>query len=248
MPRRFNYTDRKLIEQQDIDIQLVFAGDHVSFEPKVNFAKHSFPASAHAFIEVFRKAQLVRFDFGPVSSPGLCDGGSLDEFGGAAGAMGLQFQIKVVDTASKNILALSKPVHAGNDPGGGADSILPLGRLPQDDPRIWTVDFTDGPTLYINHALEVQVTQKEYFIALVYPAVLQQVLEYAFLYHREEEFEWRDKWKQYVCDIRHAPPFPTVEPSAPQEEQEEQIRAWIEQAVRASITDKKLAEKANEWD
>lgn len=248
MPRRFNYTDRKLIEQQDIDIQLVFAGDHVSFLPKIGFSKHAFPASAHTFIEVFRKAQLVRFDFGPVSSPGLCDGGSLDEFGGASGAMGLQFQVKVVDTVTKNILALSKPVRAGNDPGGGADSILPLGRLPQDDPRIWSVDFTDGPTLYINHALEVQVTQKEYFIALVYPAVLQQVLEYAFLYHRDEEFEWCDKWKQYVCDIRHAPPFPIVDPTEPQETQDEQIRTWIDQAVRASITDKKLAEKANEWD
>lgn len=248
MPRRFNFTNRKLIEQQDIDIQLVFEGSHVSFAPKVDFSKHSFPASAHSYIEVFRKAQLVRFDFGPVSSPGLCGGGNLDEFGGASGAMGLKFQIKVVDAETKNILALSKPVHAGNDPGGGSDTILPLGRLQPDDPRIWTVDFSDGPTLYINHALEVQVTQKEHFIGLVYPAVLRQVLEYAFLYHRKDEFEWRDKWRQFVCDICHAPAFPAIDPDDPPQDQEEQIQEWIDQAVRASITDKNLAEKANEWD
>jgi hypothetical protein len=247
MPIRYNYTNRNPIEQQNVDIQLVFGGEHVSFIPKVNFGNYEYPSTAHAYIEVFRKSQLVRFDFGPMSAPHLLATPNLDEFGEP---MGLLFRVKVIDPVTKDILALSKPVRAGNDPGGSADSILPLARLPEDCNLLWKLDFEDGPVLYINKNLDTQVTRKDYFIALVYPEVMRQVLSYAFLYHFGEDYEWAEKWKRFACEIRHAPPFPNI-PENPEhklnEDQIDEIQKWIDAAVEVSVTDKHLAEKANNW-
>ena len=231
MAIRYNYTNRNPIEQQNIDIQLVFKGEHVSFIPKVKFGNYEYPPAAHAFIEVFRKFQLVRFDFGPVANPHLLEAPSLDEFGGPNEIMGLFFRVKVVDPETKEILALSKPIRAGNDPGGSAESILPLARLPEDCNLLWKLDFSDGPVLYINKKLDTQVTRKDYFIALVFPEVMRQVLSYAFLYH-------------------HAPPFPNILDNPGDElteEQKAEIEEWINRAVESSVTDKHLAEKANNW-
>lgn len=247
MPIRYNYTNRNPIEQQNVDIQLVFGGEHVSFIPKVNFGNYEYPSTAHAYIEVFRKSQLVRFNFGSMSAPHLLATPNLDEFGEP---MGLLFRVKVIDPVTKDILALSKPVRAGNDPGGSADSILPLARLPEDCNLLWKLDFEDGPVLYINKNLDTQVTRKDYFIALVYPEVMRQVLSYAFLYHFGEDYEWAEKWKRFACEIRHAPPFPNI-PENPEhkltEDQEDEIQKWIDAAVEVSVTDKHLAEKANNW-
>lgn len=247
MAIRYNYTNRNPIEQQNVEIQLVFGGEHVSFIPKVNFGNYEYPSTAHAYIEVFRKSQLVRFDFGPMSTPHLLENPNLDEFGEP---MGLLFRVKVINPDTKDILALSKPVRAGNDPGGSADSILPLARLPEDCNLLWKLDFDDGPVLYINKNLDTQVTRKDYFIALVYPEVMRQVLSYAFLYHFGEDNEWAEKWKRFACEIRHAPPFPNIPENSDHkltEDQEEEIRKWIDAAVEVSVTDKHLAEKANNW-
>ena len=250
MAIRYNYTNRNPIEQQNIDIQLVFKGEHVSFIPKVKFGNYEYPPAAHAFIEVFRKFQLVRFDFGPVANPHLLEAPSLDEFGGPNEIMGLFFRVKVVDPETKEILALSKPIRAGNDPGGSAESILPLARLPEDCNLLWKLDFSDGPVLYINKKLDTQVTRKDYFIALVFPEVMRQVLSYAFLYHFGEDYEWAEKWKRFACEIHHAPPFPNIFDNPGDElteEQKAEIEEWINRAVESSVTDKHLAEKANNW-
>ena len=249
MPIRYNFTNRNPIEQQNVDIQLIFGGEHVSFIPKIRFGNYEYPPTAHAYIEVFRKGQLVRFDFGPMSSPHLLQEPSLDEFGGPDDMMGLLFRVKVVDPDTKEILALSKPVRAGNDPGGSADSILPLARLPEDCNLLWKLDFSDGPVLYINKHLDTQVTKKDYFVALVYPEVMRQVLSHAFLYNFGQDEEWGEKWKRFACEIRHAPPFPniTLTGSKLTEDQEAEIQEWIDKAVEASVTDKHLAEKANNW-
>ena len=222
----------------------------MSFIPKVQFGTHEYPPTAHAYIEVFRKSQLVRFDFGTMSAPHLVDTPNLDEFGGPNDVMGILFRVKVVDSSTKEILALSKPVRAGNDPGGSADSILPLARLPEECNLLWKLDFDDGPTLYINKHLDTQVTKKDYFIALVYPEVMRQVLSYAFLYHFGENNEWAEKWKRFACEIRHAPPFPNIQDNPDHkltEDQQEEIQKWIDTAVEVSVTDKHLAEKANNW-
>jgi len=164
--------------------------------------------------------------------------------------MGLRFRVKVVSaTPEKSILGMSKSFRAENDEGGAADCILPLSRLPKENENVWQVEFTDdGPTLGINAALEKQVVQKSYFFALVFPAVIREILTYAFLENEDGALgEWTQDWKRFVAALGGTE-FPALSGGDYVDEDRDKIRAWIESAVAAFVKNRNLTQMANEWE
>ena len=153
----------------------------------------------------------------------------------------------VASNAEKTILGMSKSFRAENDEGGAADCILPISRLPKENENVWEIDFEDdGPTLAINANLEKQVVQKSYFLALVFPAVIREVLTYAFIENDPDELgEWTEDWKRFALDLG-ADEFPSFS-GDDREKDADLLRPWIDSAVQAFVRGKGLTDLANQW-
>lgn len=246
MARSFNYTKRREIAKSSIRVSVSPTDPRHCFAAVFDLASYDFDSSAKVYVEAYRKNQLLRFDFGTVGKIATPSSTSLAAFGDDM--MGIRFRVKVVaSNAEKTILGMSKSFRAENDEGGAADCILPISRLLKENENVWEIDFEDdGPTLAINANLEKQVVQKSYFLALVFPAVIREVLTYAFIENDPDELgEWAEDWKRFALDLG-ADEFPSFS-GDDREKDVQALRPWIDSAVQAFVRGKGLAEIANQW-
>ena len=246
MARSFNYTKRREIAKSSIRVSVSPTDPRHCFVATFDLASYDFDSSAKVYVEAYRKNQLLRFDFGTVGKIATPSSTSLAAFGDDM--MGIRFRVKVVaSNAEKTILGMSKSFRAENDEGGAADCILPISRLPKENENVWEIDFEDdGPTLAINANLEEQVVQKSYFLALVFPAVIREVLTYAFIENNPDELgEWTEDWKRFALDLG-ADEFPLLS-GDDREKDVQALRQWIASAVQAFVCGKGLTGLANQW-
>jgi hypothetical protein len=247
MARSFNYTKRQDIANSSVRVTVSGVESHHEFAAAFNLKEYDFDSGAKLYVEAYRKNQLKRFDFGTVGAIVSPESTSLDEFGDDV--TGVRFRVKVVAaTAEKTILGMSRSsFRAENDEGGAADCILPISRLPKENENVWEVDFSDdGPSLAINAALEKQVVQKSYFYALVFPAVIREILTYAFIENNPDELgEWVDDWRQFALALG-ADVFPALS-FEDNEKNVDLLRSWIDSAVKAFVRGKSLTILANQW-
>lgn len=246
MARSFNYTKRREIAKSSIRVSVSPTDPRHCFAAAFDLASYDFDSSAKVYVEAYRKNQLLRFDFGTVGKIAAPSSTSLAAFGDDM--MGIRFRVKVVaSNAEKTILGMSKSFRAENDEGGAADCILPISRLPKENENVWEIDFEDdGPTLAINANLEKQVVQKSYFLALVFPAVIREVLTYAFIENDPDELgEWTEDWKRFALDLG-ADEFPSFS-GDDREKDADLLRPWIDSAVQAFVRGKGLTDLANQW-
>lgn len=246
MARSFNYTKRREIAKSSIRVSVSSTDPRHCFAATFDLASYDFDSSAKVYVEAYRKNQLLRFDFGTVGKIATPSSTSLAAFGDDM--MGIRFRVKVVaSNAEKTILGMSKSFRAENDEGGAADCILPISRLPKENENVWEIDFEDdGPTLAINANLEKQVVQKSYFLALVFPAVIREVLTYAFIENDPDELgEWAEDWKRFALDLG-ADEFPSFS-GDDREKDADLLRPWIDSAVQAFVRGKGLTDLANQW-
>ena len=143
---------------------------------------------------------------------------------------------------------MSKSFRAENDEGGAADCILPLMRLPKENENVWEIVYTDdGPNLAINASLEKQVVQMNYFLSLVFPAVIREILTYAFIENDADELgEWTEDWKLFARALG-AEEFPQLAGDDDRDDDKDALRKWIDSAVQAFVHGRGLAEIANQW-
>lgn len=246
MARSFNYTKRREIAKSSIRVSVSSTDPRHCFAATFDLASYDFDSSAKVYVEAYRKNQLLRFDFGTVGKIATLSSTSLDAFGDDM--MGIRFRVKVVaSNAEKTILGMSKSFRAENDEGGAADCILPISRLPKENENVWEIDFEDdGPTLAINANLEKQVVQKSYFLALVFPVVIREVLTYAFIENDPDELgEWAEDWKRFALDLG-ADEFPSFS-GDDCEKDVQALRQWIASAVQSFVRGKGLTDLANQW-
>ena len=246
MARSFNYTKRREIAKSSIRVSVSSTDPRHCFAATFDLASYDFDSSARVYVEAYRKNQLLRFDFGTAGKIAAPSNTSLAAFGDDM--MGIRFRVKVVaSNAEKTILGMSKSFRAENDEGGAADCILPISRLPKENENVWEIDFEDdGPTLAINANLEKQVVQKSYFLALVFPAVIREVLTYAFIENNPDELgEWTEDWKRFALDLG-ADEFPSFS-GDDREKDVQALRQWIASAVQAFVHGKGLTDLANQW-
>jgi hypothetical protein len=104
MLRRFNYTGRKKIKQEDVPIQLIGKGPVLEFEADfASLTKYEIPADAKLFVEAYERAAYMRFDFGTVGSISTPTRAErlLTEF---EGSDAIRFRVKVVDAGHEGQL------------------------------------------------------------------------------------------------------------------------------------------------
>lgn len=177
MRRRLNFTRRRRISQSDISIQLLQDdAPPLRFDAQVSLDRYDLPPSANVFLEAYRRNSYMRFPWGRVSDtrpPGqrlaLTDIDSADT---------VYFRVKVVGSADEDGLILAQADRIRVNVSD--QSILPVSVTDLDE-IVWRLSFDDDePFLLVNSRIDGildLVRSDASFAALVYPAVLRDILD-----------------------------------------------------------------------
>jgi hypothetical protein len=246
MIRKFNYTERKRILRNDVSITLIDdAGEKPrGFDASLHFEDMNLPEHARIYVEAYRASAYKRFNFGTVANPIPPTDRSVEDL---ESTLDLRFRVKVVDESHRAglLLAVAENLTPNvlGDHAKKRDPLVPLNVVDLGE-RVWRLNFEafpDGPVmLEVNSRIEnieFIVKQDKGFRAVVFPAILEQVLTFVL---RQEEFDPDDdnpddevrKWLQFVGGFFSDP--------VPEESQREE---WISDAVSAFCTRSQLREQ-----
>lgn len=230
MIRRFNFTERKRIEQERVEIEVTEAagGAPASFNAALDFDGMGLPADAPVTVEAYRGRMAMRFPWGAAGAltppldrrlVGVPDNPS--------------FRVKVVAAdGSGALLAMANRIRPRREERHGALIWLkPSDALGKE---VWRLEFGDGnPTLLINRnvpGIEGAVLNDGAFGALVFPEVLRAVLIRAIITDDADLEDDGGDWSDLLAFARsfHDEPLPFGE-----DDDRAARMTWIDAAVAA---------------
>ena len=233
MIRRFNYTDRIRIRRKDVRITLREENGKFAFDANLSaLGEYDLPPESFVFVEAYRQANWMRFNFGQVGAITPDKNRDLSQF---ESSEGLLFRVKV--TPNTDIHALLAE----------ADEI-PLARPEQDQSQrtpllsvkpeklgdeIYRLDFTrDRPILLINSEAGnyANIGRSPAFVSLVYPGVLREILSRVLLVENHDDDANQDDWKSQW--VRFASLHPGLG-ELPEPGDTDGRSDWIDKAVSA---------------
>ena len=231
MIRRFNFTERKRIEQERVQIEILESGDDrpPEFLATLNLDGMNLPPDAPITIEAYRGRAARRFRWGTVGTPAS----PLDRLL-ANIPDNPSFRVKVVASDGSGVLlAMANRIRPRREERQGALIWLEESNLLGKE--VWRLDFGDGnPKLQVNKnisGIETAVLHDDAFRALVMPEVLRATLWHALII-QGEDLEDAGEWSELVEFVRSfydAPP-----PGASSSEDERiALLTWIDGAVAA---------------
>jgi hypothetical protein len=244
MLRKFNYTGRMKIPRRAVAVTLLQDRNGApAFDIRFDLSSLKLPGHAKVYVEAYHRASYMRFDYGRVSDIRVPQESerrlTAIEGGGTA-----QFRVKVVDETAEHGCVLAEadgvtPLEAG-DARAKRTPLLPVVVMDL-GPQVWRIEFetADGrPVLELNKQVsgvaQIAANDDE-FCALVYPAVIRQIL-YRVL--RIERFtdtdgpkdDWRVQWLRFACNLPGV-----LAPYRPENDDDERAEAkhveWIEEVA-----------------
>ena len=234
--RRLNYTGRKRIERQRIDIEILGMDDGgvPSFTAAMDLDGLDLPPDARLIIEAKRERTSRRFEWGTVGNPYPPASCSL---AGMPSNPGFRVMVVASDGTSR-LLALADNIPPKREDANGGESLLWLEEADLGQ-EVWRMDFGesgDNPKMLVNKnipGISAAVRQDEAFRALVIPEALRAVLAHALIV---EEYDFEDDqgiWSNWMGFARqfYAEEFPS--PSVDSGGETAAKAAWIERAVEA---------------
>jgi len=241
MIRRFNYTDRQKIPRENVRLAWVVNGaGPLQFRGDIDLSlERPLDPSANVFVEAYSGPVVMRFPFGTVEYPEHPADTSLGEF-----APGLKplFRIKVVDPGSERlILAWADGVTplSPEEIESGRRSILHVETVDL-GPLVWKLRIDSNQfRLQLNSAIreprDIALMSREAdFIALVYPAVIRQILEHLLLGPERDAVEEDHDWLIFAGLLtgRRAPKLDD-EAADPTDDSAfaDEVEAWVQEAI-----------------
>lgn len=216
--RRINFTNRKRIRREDIDVQLLDMrpGEPIRAKASVSLDGYGFPPSAAIAIEAYKGSTGMRFDCGTVGKTSIPDVFVLDE---VEQRSNLLFRIKVIDREDDHgrILGSAERISpSSDDDDEDRRSLFPVayGNLGEE---VWKVDIDYGerPALVFNReipGIKHRLKTDTLLQGLVFPAAFRAVLE-ALVRDDDEGDEdeegWRTDWLKFCSErlgINDEPP------------------------------------------
>ena len=246
MIRKFNYTDRKRILRENVSFQWIESenGNPATFKAKLDFrdlvTDDNLRPDGQIWVEAYSGATVARYHFGTVDGPIEPDDTRLSGF-----PRGLKphFRIKVVDPDDprKRLLAFADkiaPVEK-EDIEAGRQSILPVEYVDLGQ-QIWNLRMDDSlePVLQFNELItepvNIRVLAKNAeFTALVYPAVIREILSRLLLETDEPGMAVDHDWLKYGKSLASRPcPDPERYDDDRNEDFHRDVREWIEDVVK----------------
>lgn len=234
MIRRLNYTDRRRILREDVRIVLREIGGKTSFSADVDLRRYELPGDAQVFVEAYRETIWMRFPLGTVAArrlPGP-EESQLSEFDSPEG---LLFRVRVTSAGDRGqrhglLLAEADQIPL-RKPDEADDLRIPLLPVVPDDlgDELWQLRIDGRALLYVNRALDYQqLAWSPAFFALVYPAVVREVLTRILLLEEppdpEDTGDWRVQWLRFAMQLHGIGEPPTGDDAEAKER-------WIAEVV-----------------
>lgn len=192
--RKFNYTDRKPLQAKDIPIHIVFGVFNIDLQ---NISDFDLPPESLIIVEPYKNVRRIRVPHGTVGNPVTPskEDRDLSEFSVHENIL---FRVKIVEEDSGKILAEAKvnPHIEGKPPK--EKSLLAIDWRKNVE-ECWRLDFVkdDEPELIIDNSL-VGIEKSEHFLALVYPAVLREVLAHILLVTKHYQTDDETRASQWL--------------------------------------------------
>jgi hypothetical protein len=233
MIRRFNYTDRIRILRKDVRITLREENGTFAFDADLSaLAEYELPPDSFVFVEAYRQANWMRFNFGQVGAITPDKNRDLSQF---ETPEGLKFRVKVSPNGDIHTLLAEAdhiPLARPEQNEGERTPLLPVKPEKLGD-EIYRLDFTDDrPLLLINSDAGnyAAIGRSPAFMSLVYPGVFREILNRVLLIDEHDDDANSDDWKsQWVK-------FASLHPGLgelPGPEDTDGRTDWIDKAVSA---------------
>jgi len=243
MLRRFNYTGRKNLRQDDALIQLTGDLPVRGFEANLeSIKKYDLPETARLFVEAYESARAayMRFDFGSIGNviaPAKKDR-LLTEF---EGSDAVRFRVKVVDTEHDGQLLAEADGILPRTPEEAQQSHISLLPVRSRDlgANVWELEFPDSTQepviLLINTQIgdRTALVRSPGFMSLAWPAILREVLNRILLIDGlsdlDDDSDWHCQWLRFARGLL---PTPVNPPTNPPDNLEE-TREWVGEVIRS---------------
>jgi len=234
MIRKFNYTGRKKLQRQRIDISIIDDKPYKSFTVNLDLKDMGLSDDAKVYVEPYYKSSFMRFAFGTVANPQVPENTVLTDIPSTSI---IRFRVKVVDETKKlgRIIRLADKIKPKNlEETGNRMSILHIDWDQDLDQQIYRVTFPDNdfPRLEINKRIENAkelIKSDQTFRSLIFPVAVRLVAEKIAITSEdfdEEDSSWQSMWLKFIKNTLHV--NIDLEFS---EDSEEEIGYWVEEVV-----------------
>lgn len=247
MLRRLNYTNRARIRRSDVRIA-VDSSNGLAFSADLSaLREYDLPMDSLVFVEAYRQTNWMRFPFGRVGALESPADRRLRQFESPEGIL---FRVKVTPAGDVHTLLAEAdriPLVLSEVDDGMRESLLPV-RSAVLDGELYRLDLSGlQPVLEISKVagLHSEIARSPAFVALVYPAVLREILVRITLvdghFDSDSLDDWQSRWLRFVAQI----PGGRLPPKATAGESE--IVDWINDAVEAFARRIRALERFSEF-
>lgn len=231
--RKFNFTGRIRIKRVDIAVTVHMGEGALRFSADINLRNYDLPDDALVVLEAYRQTRHTRFQLGTVGNMTQPSAEERRLDGEFSSPEGILFRAKVLRPVSGLILAQADSIR----PDGIAldESLLPVAPAELGE-EAWRVNFEGEPVFQVNKNIRSgwrEASRSPEFLALVYPAVLRDILNRILFvdkhFRMDEDDEWQSQWLRLAAEDFRAgtPPSPDGDGVVLPEE----IDNWVNNAV-----------------
>ncbi len=232
MKRRFNFTERKRIEQQQVVVEIEERSDGgaPSFTMEMDLGDLGLPTDAEVVVEAYSRRVGLRFAWGTVGALAPPLDRRLADM-----PVNPSFRVKVVEPREGRLLAMANRVRPHSQ---ARHSSLVWLKGEDLGKEVWRLQFTGtgNPTLLVNnniHGIGEAAREDRAFRALVMPEVLRAMLIRALVVEECDLDDDDGDWGELLRFVRG---FHTEEIASDAEDGYREMRMdWIDRAV-ASFT------------
>jgi hypothetical protein len=201
--RSFNYTGRKKILRKDFALGIYTNDkDDIYFEVNLpDFMALGYCPKSKIFVEAYRKAGYMRFDYGTVANNKEFDG-YLSEFDDPDD---IYFRIKVISEEGKKLEGVADRIRPEIEKQTDL-SIINV-RVVDLSGAIWSIEYSDeNPTILLDKSFSKMTIHSDVkFKTIILPSVLREILTRILLIEKDfsidfddVEGDWRNRW-MYFC-------------------------------------------------
>lgn len=200
-----NDRKRLRIQRKDVRITLREENGKFAFDADLSaLADYELPPDSFVFVEAYRQANWMRFDFGQVGAITPAKKRDLSQF---ESPDGLLFRVKVTPNGDIHTMLAEAdriPLARPEQNEGERTPLLPVKPQKLGD-EIYRLDFSDDrPLLLINSDAGnyADIGRSPAFMSLVYPGVFREILNRVLLIEKHDDDanseEWKSQWIKFA--------------------------------------------------
>lgn len=219
MKRTFNFTGRRNIFRKDVSFVVRENGSTWAFDADLRLASYKFPHNAEVWVEAHRQNLWMQWSWGTISTIRVPVNRQLSEFDVPDGVL---FRVRVVLPPGQESRKLVgevdgiQPVKAGEADDRRRHLLVPVPDAL--DQELWRLDWDqEPPRLLVNRDAKPswkELARSPYFITLVYPDVLRQILSKILIEDNWSEDDadegWESDWICFSRNLGGPPPCQTL--------------------------------------